>query len=118
MKAAVPGPGAGAEVSRVAFLTALQAHLSISPCTCPVIPAFLWHVDSKLSSPDFFFVVLFSSSMKINELYMYIWTKGFSPVESDMLLFFGVSLDFIFSQLLFLLSLSIAVKAAQGAGMS
>lgn len=110
MKAAVPGPGAGAEVSRVAFLTALQAHLSISPRTCPVIPAFLWHVDSKLSSPDFFFVVLFSSSMKINELYMYIWTKGFSPVESDMLLFFGVSLDFIFSQLLFLLSLSIGMS--------
>lgn len=47
-----------------------------------------------------------------------MWTKGFSPVESDILLFFGVSLDFIFSQLLFLLSLSIAVKAAQGAGMS
>lgn len=116
-EAAVLGPGAGAEVSRVAFLTALQAHLSISPRTCPVIPAFLWHVDSKLSSPDFFCCVVFFFSEKTEYIYN-IWTKGFSPVESDMLLFFGVSLDFIFSQLLFLLSLSIAVKAAQGAGMS
>lgn len=115
MKAAVLGPGAGAEVSRVAFLTALQAHLSISSCTCPVIPAFSWHVDSKLSSPDFFCCVVFFLSEK---KWIYIWTKGFSPVESDMLLFFGVSLDFIFSQLLFLLSLSIAVKAARAAGMN
>lgn len=59
------GPGAGAEVSRVAFRTALQARLSISPRTCPVTPAFSWRVDSKLSIPDFFFCrVLFSSSLK------------------------------------------------------
>lgn len=76
-EAAVLGPGAGAEVSRVAFLTALQAHLSISPRTCPVIPAFLWRVDSKLSSPDLFLLCRFLPFQKKMNIYIIYGPKGF-----------------------------------------
>lgn len=66
-----------------------------------------WYVDSKWSVPEFFFGLLFSSSLKRKKKYM---NKRFccSPVGCAFVS--EVSLDFVFSQLLFLLLVSAAIK--------